>query len=116
MPRKESASFRCSSGRAGFNEAGAVMPRKGADLRNFERRRVLASMRPGLLCPGKRAAANARRGYCFGFNEAGAVMPRKGRRNRNRGADRRASMRPGLLCPGKPATDLTYADFDGALQ
>ena len=61
-----------------FNEAGAVMPRKG--VTGHDGLSVLlsyASMRPGLLCPGK--------------GEDRAV-----------GGDLAlASMRPGLLCPGK---------------
>ena len=59
----------------GFNEAGAVMPRK-RDARIPRAYLWRASMRPGLLCPGRgqrrpQALAPA------GFNEAGAVMPRK---------------------------------------
>ena len=60
-----------------FNEAGAVMPRKAAYLFRREDALALASMRPGLLCPGKdgHLADHAIDGS--GFNEAGAVMPRK---------------------------------------
>ena len=53
MPRKEVALAAAGAARLGFNEAGAVMPRK---VRAPRRRRAVArtaSMRPGLLCPGK---------------------------------------------------------------
>ena len=112
----------------GFNEAGAVMPRKCAAYVWAARKAQQASMRPGLLCPGRmiRAAwhichrrfneAGAvmprkrrhflqRRPGSRGFNEAGAVMPRKLLDRPPLGAARGASMRPGLLCPGR--------DFDG---
>ena len=39
-----------------FNEAGAVMPRKGDQLPLADLDQRWASMRPGLLCPGKGAA------------------------------------------------------------
>ena len=60
---------------AGFNEAGAFMPRKatGERLRQANRR--------------------------MSFNEAGAFMPRKVRAANARADAARASMRPGLLCP-----------------
>ena len=63
----------------GFNEAGAVMPRKDAACA-YQPRLDGASMRPGLLCPGK-----ARETDRLGISA------------------KVASMRPGLLCPGKPA-------------
>ena len=61
-----------------FNEAGAVMPRKGAAPGEVIGVGQRASMRPGLLCPGKvwKVLTRVRRSECF--NEAGAVMPRKG--------------------------------------
>ena len=37
-------------------------------------------MRPGLLCPGRRALLAACPPASVGFNEAGAFMPRKGPR------------------------------------
>ena len=40
--------------RSGFNEAGAVMPRKLHRLAG-DVGSLVASMRPGLLCPGRRA-------------------------------------------------------------
>ena len=36
-----------------FNEAGAVMPRKGRHDKAPARPESWASMRPGLLCPGR---------------------------------------------------------------
>ena len=54
------------------------MPRKG--LAVFPERRPIpgASMRPGLLCPGKGRSGQVDRAPGDCFNEAGAVMPRKG--------------------------------------
>ena len=53
MPRKAGSCGLDSRGsNRGFNEAGAVMPRKGA-LVEILRKITKASMRPGLLCPGK---------------------------------------------------------------
>ena len=40
--------------------------------------RHVASMRPGLLCPGKQPLVGAGVVVLTRFNEAGAVMPRKG--------------------------------------
>ena len=37
----------------------------------------MASMRPGLLCPGKNTNRDDTRYTDLGFNQAGAVMPRK---------------------------------------
>ena len=78
MPRK--GRHRCwpSPASPRFNEAGAVMPRKErvdvAGLRIVHQ----ASMRPGLLCPGKPAPRCRDTSGLVRFNEAGAVMPRKG--------------------------------------
>ena len=76
------------------------MPRKHHYIGFHLDPRSLASMRPGLLCPGSPAmvafvddlvAASMRPGLlCPGSNLKGV---RKGGRNK-------ASMRPGLLCPG----------------
>ena len=41
--------------RISFNEAGAIMPRKPARLCRVLPCRLLASMRPGQLCPGNRS-------------------------------------------------------------
>ena len=86
-----------------------------------------ASMRPGLLCPGKGSPTGTACSPSRCFNEAGAVMPRKRPATSASGADSwagfneagavmprksylvqradgkyaQASMRPGLLCPGK---------------
>ncbi len=38
---------------------------------------MIASMRPGLLCPGKQPLRRRPRHKPHCFNEAGAVMPRK---------------------------------------
>ena len=65
--------------RQGFNEAGAVMPRKARYLRKGAEGVDTASMRPGQLCPGKQEA----------LARVGRLL--------------RASMRPGQLCPGKAA-------------
>ena len=58
MPRKV-ARLGMSGGqpRASFNEAGAVMPRKARAPPPPVRPASQASMRPGLLCPGKDEAA-----------------------------------------------------------
>ena len=114
------------------------MPRK-ASYTDAVTAALLASMRPGLLCPGKQhrthcAAALARRFNEAGavmprkgppmrwsffrapcFNEAGAVMPRKAVQRFQQGRRIGASMRPGLLCPGKFVT-LTVAPEYYALQ
>ena len=54
------------------------MPRKAEIRGRLAEIAALASMRPGLLCPGRapgRASPPSRR---HRFNEAGAFMPRKG--------------------------------------
>ena len=72
MPRKGSLAPSTLRLSACFNEAGAVMPRKGLEERETE------------------APADA------GFNEAGAVMPRKGHRSYALlQHNEQASMRPG---------------------
>ena len=52
------------------------MPRKSPDIQVAHAVAHDASMRPGLLCPGR---PSIRRPWATGsgFNEAGAVMPRK---------------------------------------
>ena len=91
-----------------FNEAGAVMPRKRPIFRLVSKRFFSASMRPGLLCPGKGGGCWAIASARPSFNEAGAVMPRKRGRGRRAGREGpHASMRPGLLCPGKGAKRAT---------
>ena len=62
-----------------FNEAGAVMPRKSRHQCIMRELDDVASMRPGLLCPGKGRCASASWRIRACFNEAGAVMPRKSR-------------------------------------
>ena len=73
-----SASFQTVSACfSGFNEAGAIRPRKGSgDCRQFLAR-LQASMRPGRLGPGRLVAVD---------------RPPE---------DLRASMRPGRLGPGR---------------
>ena len=90
-----------AGGAWGFNEAGAFMPRKAASAVSRSRRRICASMRPGLLCPGRRAA------ICRGTSDEGDASMRPGLLCPGRLAvvpvcagDSLASMRPGLLCPG----------------
>ena len=53
MPRKGWRPQRPPPALGGFNEAGAVMPRKGERGQPAERLGQVASMRPGLLCPGR---------------------------------------------------------------
>ena len=77
MPRKAGVSPSQRRRGAGFNEAGAFMPRKARFLARNNRPRRAASMRPGLLCPGRPPALPPRRRWRLGFNEAGAFMPRK---------------------------------------
>ena len=52
MPRKTGTSAGSIGPRQGFNEAGAVMPRKDRVHVLAGGRILRASMRPGLLCPG----------------------------------------------------------------
>ena len=77
MPRKGHIGIGCQSSLWSFNEAGAVMPRKAREDQPPSGGVVDASMRPGLLCPGK-----------AGGDQKSAQRVA-------------ASMRPGLLCPGK---------------
>ena len=53
MPRKGRFQRDNGSANLGFNEAGAVMPRKGRGRPINRGPQSRASMRPGLLCPGK---------------------------------------------------------------
>ena len=86
---------------ASFNEAGAVMPRKSQHHRFHRPRRPRASMRPGLLCPGRAIGIKTN-----GQSESASMRP--GLLCPGRDLDLiggvvhgRASMRPGLLCPGR---------------
>ena len=54
------------------------MPRKGALAAVLKLAAASASMRPGLLCPGRAWPCVATWALRTRFNEAGAVMPRKG--------------------------------------
>ena len=76
MPRKVRGGGKPPGGRKSFNEAGAFMPRKGCQRGTGGTGRG-ASMRPGLLCPGRRSATPRQCFTMSGFNEAGAFMPRK---------------------------------------
>ena len=76
MPRKVADEDLLQMTAEGFNEAGAVMPRKPGQTLIWCQYRA-ASMRPGLLCPGSQLAPRAQHRHIAGFNEAGAVMPRK---------------------------------------
>ena len=53
------------------------MPRKAVPTWTRRFRILQASMRPRLLCPGKRAGQASAGHPHPGFNEAEAVMPRK---------------------------------------
>ena len=102
MPRKAAPTRYPPPPRAGFNEAGAVMPRKVR--RNFARAPVpgLASMRPGLLCPGRAADAIAAAWRTWASMRPGLLCPGRADQLVLFGrSQRRASMRPGLLCPGR---------------
>ena len=101
MPRKAARPLPPRAAAKSFNEAGAVMPRKDGRTESMDRLNWQASMRPGLLCPGKVRQQNRRRKGAQRFNEAGAVMPRKDCVGKVPMAAEAASMRPGLLCPGK---------------
>ncbi len=128
MPRKAARIRVRARNPACFNEAGAFMPRKAAEIVAADGLRIVgasmrpgllcpgrlgewlavadgdatASMRPGLLCPGRDAEMQKRLGLSDSFNEAGAFMPRKVASNHNGlAAIGVASMRPGLLCPGR---------------
>ena len=76
-PGRRAAAMGSSCVMGSFNEAGAVMPRKGAGGGGGLPRRPGASMRPGLLCPGRWGGQVMIIAWLLGFNEAGAVMPRK---------------------------------------
>ena len=52
MPRKRRPRAHRHARRRGFNEAGAVMPRKAVQAHR-DLSDAYASMRPGLLCPGR---------------------------------------------------------------
>ena len=59
MPRKALLGSPRCHGRIRFNEAEAVMPRKAIVPPYKVAKRPWASMRPRLLCPGKRGARKA---------------------------------------------------------
>ena len=56
---------------------GLLCPGKGTMWSRLQALRPAASMRPGLLCPGKVEQATKPPPDRPSFNEAGAVMPRK---------------------------------------
>ena len=116
----------------GFNEAGAIKPRKVANYM-ASKKISKASMRPGRLNPGKRTRTRTHKSGSTSFNEAGAIKPRKGldpidtdsaiprfneagaikpRKVANYMASKKiskASMRPGRLNPGKlPVSELVH--------
>ena len=92
MPRKRPCT-RCRAGApSGFNEAGAMMPRKSR-----RRRRPGATSRAGFneagaMMPRKSAPADDPEIGSGRFNEAGAMMPRKSRSSKSAGG-----MWPGSL-------------------
>ena len=81
MPRSGFFASAAAPRAAGFNEAGAIMPRSGQTTRNPIAREFKASMRPGQSCPGVDSGKRAGFAAYTGFNEAGAIMPRSGRRS-----------------------------------
>ena len=84
-----------------FNEAGACLPRKVAVVDADARLGLVASMRPGHVCPGKPAIVPGQPSAEGASMRPGHVCP--GNMD-DRGADRAehpASMRPGHVCPGK---------------
>ena len=86
MPRKGGGAPTRARPRRGFNEAGAFMPRKEPKRIGGTVHDRLASMRPGLLCPGRIPGPNACITASKRFNEAGAFMPRKAASTRAAGA------------------------------
>ena len=85
----------------GFNEAGAVMPRKARVQRRPAGRRAGASMRPGLLCPGKLLFVFVWPPVLAASMRPGLLCPGKAVEEVRNNESMEASMRPGLLCPGK---------------
>ena len=85
-----------------FNEAGACLPRKVAIDQTGMGEPIVASMRPGHVCPGNPPRGRGERAR-YRFNEAGACLPRKRPPRQAGDGDRLASMRPGHVCPGNPA-------------
>ena len=71
----------------GFNEAGAIRPRKAIPL-----------IESGVT-------------MMRSFNEAGAIRPRKERQGRRSGESVHASMRPGRLGPGRTGQYGWWARF-----
>ena len=102
MPRKAPKPDTRTHLGVGFNEAGAVMPRKGRGAARSAPPFRRASMRPGLLCPGKQALAGALALPDGASMRPGLLCPGKDEAAGGEAAARPASMRPGLLCPGKP--------------
>ena len=79
MPRKARKCCKYRTGRPScFNEAAALMPRKGArnELTNQERNECFNEA--AALMPRKASVRSAGRACSGRFNEAAALMPRKG--------------------------------------
>ena len=90
------------SRRMRFNEAGAVMPRKGGAGAACLAVPPPASMRPGLLCPGRGGRRQQVMAARHASMRPGLLCPGRGRPPSKAAWKRRkASMRPGLLCPGR---------------
>ena len=81
MPRKGLPRMRRAASVMGFNEAGAVMPRKGSGLSSFGARSSGCFNEAGAVMPRKGRNFTIIPPIRPSFNEAGAVMPRKGRRS-----------------------------------
>ncbi len=92
--------YNCTMSR--FNEARAVEPGKTAVAEQDVVAARRASMRPGLLGPGRPACRGRSTSRRCSFNEALAVGPGKTPKVRRPAAGAlQASMRPGLLGPGR---------------
>ena len=92
------------------------MPRKARRRPAGGDTRAQASMRPGLLCPGKRSPLAHRGPAQPGFNEAGAVMPRKGDVTEGYAADWTGFNEAGAVMPRKDCGHAAGASEAHQLQ
>ena len=92
------------------------MPRKASASRPTACSRITASMRPGLLCPGKLAGAHPQHREQARFNEAGAVMPRKGPRRYSAPSPQRCFNEAGAVMPRKVGRYIESLIAAGRLQ
>ena len=102
MPRKGSGElYDAAGGQIASMRPGLLCPGRAAHFERLLDQRMLASMRPGLLCPGRGPPPAPQRRGRGASMRPGLLCPGRGPLRAMPGGRKTASMRPGLLCPGR---------------